>query len=509
VDSPYINTVHIKTQRTRVHSPYYDKRIELLLKNVTFVRLPNGNRRLLDNDSVPIDAFTQFHKHMDKKLKLGEGTITLYDDNLARFLDYLIETKVFLSDVAPTRKELDEAVSSYPDYLTNGVKSKNSYVAEIAKRIGRFKGVNADGHHIAAVNHFLVFAEQLAKDTMELAELVTGITIDSPALVFSALQGQVKMSIHEINRIRQNSVLGANLRHIKPWKKARLQSENKGSQKAIDPNSSIPLLQQTEDLYEEGIGMDFPLERLEELLENEPCPRNRSLWALLGGGGLRQSEGVITYIPLVFPEEHIVRIVDPNDWRGSSKYKVPHRFKGRETAKVYIIPVLKQIFFDSYIEWMKMRPLSEEDFVFLKYDRDTFAEPLHLASYSSLNKAFKKAQKRIGMKTMYTLHSLRHMFGVFMVNHFPTPWKTENGLDIDQVQTLMGHACLSSTQGYAQKDKSLLNARMELGERMLMGESHLDLPGMIVKNLRKQADAIEQKSMAHKEQQAMAIEETL
>ena len=479
------------------------------MKNVTFVRLPNGNRRLLDNDSVPIDAFTQFHKHMGKRLKLGEGTITLYDDNLARFLDYLIETKVFLSDVAPTKRELDEAVNAYPDYLANGVNSKDSYVVEIAKRIGGFKGITTDGPHITAVNHFLVFAEQLAKDTMELAELVTGVTIDSPSLVFSALQGQVKMSIHEINRIRQNSVLGANLRHIKPWRKARLQSENKGKRKTIDPNSDISLLQQTEELYEEGLNMDFPLERFQELLENEPCPRNRALWSLLGGGGLRQSEGVITYIPLVFPEEQIVRIVDPNDWRGSSKYKVPCRFKGRETAKVYIIPVLRQIFFDSYLQWMKIRPLSEEYYVFLKHDKKSYAEPLHLATNTTLNKAFKKAQRRIGMTTIYTLHSLRHMWGVFMVNHFPTPWKTSNGLDIEFVQTLMGHACIESTKRYAKKDKSLLNARMELGERMLMGEYHLNLPEMIVKNLRKQADAIEQKSMANNEQQAMTIEETL
>lgn len=479
------------------------------MKNVTFVRLPNGNRRLLDNDSVPIDAFTQFHKHMDKKLQLSEGTITLYDDNVARFLDYLIERKVFLSDVAPTRKELDESVSAYPDYLTNGIKSNDSYVAEIAKRIGRFKGVNADGHHIAAVNHFLVFAEQLAKDTMELAELVTGITIDSPALVFSALQGQVKISTHEINRIRQNSVLGANLRHIKPFRKARLQSENKSKRKTIDPNTDISLLHQTEELYEKGTNMDFPLERLQELLENEPCHRNRALWALLGGGGLRQSEGVITYIPLVFPEEQIVRIIDPNDWRGSSKYKVPHRFKGRETAKVYIIPVLRQIFFDSYLQWMKIRPLSEEYYVFLKHDQKSYAEPLHLATNTTLNKAFKKAQRRIGMTTIYTLHSLRHMWGVFMVNHFPTPWKTENGLDIEFVQTLMGHACIESTKRYAKKDKNILNTRMELGERMLMGESHLNLPEMIVKNLRNQADEIERKAMKHKEKKVTSIEEVL
>ena len=73
----------------------------------------------------------------------------------------------------------------------------------------------------------------------------------------------------------------------------------------------------------------------------------------------------------------------------------------------------------------------------------------------------------------------------------------------------MGHACIESTKRYAKKDKSLLNARMELGERMLMGEYHLNLPEMIVKNLRRQADAIEQKSMANNEQQAMTIEETL
>lgn len=480
------------------------------LKNVTLVRLPNGNRRLLDSDSIPIDAFTQFHNHMHKKLKLSEGTITLYDDNLARFLDYLIETKVFLSDVAPTRKDLDDAVSAYPDYLTNGFSSEDTYVVEIAKSIG-FKGVQTDGHHIAAINHFLAFSEQLAKDMVELTELVTGIIINSPSLVFSALQGEVKISHNEINRIRQNSVLGANLRHIKPWRKARLPSKNKRKvKKVIDPNNGKSLLDQTEDIYVQGANMDFPIEQFQELLENEPCSRNRALWALLGGGGLRQSEGVITYTPLVFPEEQIVRIVDPNNWRGSTQYKVPHRFKGRETAKVYFIPVFRQIFFDSYLEWMKIRPLSEEYFVFLKYDRDGYGQPLHLATYATMNKAFKKAQKRIGMTTLYTLHSLRHMYGVFMVNYYPTPWKILPGLDEGSVQKLMGHACISSTQGYAKKDEKLLDARMELGERMLMGETHLSLPEMIVKSLRKQADAIEGKqAIANKEKQTKPIKKAL
>ncbi|WP_042149549.1 MULTISPECIES: tyrosine-type recombinase/integrase [unclassified Pseudoalteromonas] len=461
------------------------------MKNVTPIKLLNGNRRLLLNsNSMPIDAFTQFVEHMKVKLGLGAGTIVLYSDNVAKFIDYLIEAGVFLCDNAPTQDALDTAVEAYPDFLVNGVSSTEPYIVTIAERM-EFNGIKSDGTHIAAVNHFLTFAVRLAKDMKLLAEIETGIKLDSPAFVFTALEGEVKMSHHEIKRIKENSILGANLRVIKSIKKNKLKSVRKSSRTSIiDPNSGVSLLEQMEE-YEEGRKRAFPFDRFQELLEKEPCPRNRTLWSLLGGGGLRQSEGVVTYIPLVMPEMQEVYIVDPNDYRGSSKYENPKRWKGRETAKVYLIPTIRQIFFDSYREWMKIRPESEEDFVFLKLDDVGYGQPLHLATYWALNKAFKVAQRRIGMTRIYSLHSLRHLYGVFMINFFPTPWKNEPGLDLNTVQTLMGHASITSTQGYAIKDKNVLEAKLEAADRMLMGETHLSLPEMIIKNLRKQADEFE------------------
>jgi hypothetical protein len=462
------------------------------MKNVSFIRLPNGKRRLVDNDGVVIDAFTRFQGYLKVKCSIKKSSIIIYEDNTAQFINYLIEAGVFMSEVAPTEGTIDKVINSYPEYLVNGKNSEDTFVTSLAIQMN-YQTISADGTHIAAINHFLKFAQNLAKEMKQLAEIITGVKFDSNALIFSSLDGEVKMSRYEIMRIKQNSIVGANLRHIKPSKKRTLKSVKKPTGKSIiDPKSSTPLLDQTEDVYVKGKNMDFPLSRFQELLENEPSPRNRCLWSLLGGGGLRQSEGVATLDSLVFLKEQIVRIIDPSDWRGSSKYPTPHRFKGRMTAKVYIIPVYRKIFFDSYVEWKKIKPLSSEDYTFLKVDRDDYGQPLHLATYKALNDAFKKAQKRIGMKKLYTLHSLRHMYGVFMHNYFPTPWKRLPGLDLADVQTIMGHASAKSTKVYARQNDEVLEAKLEMADRVLMGDSHLSLPEMIVNNLRIQADSIEE-----------------
>lgn len=447
------------------------------MKNVSLIKLPNKTRRLIGQDSTTIDAYTQFFGYMNTKLDLAKGTKTNYGDYVADFIDYLIEAGVFLCDVAPTTKALDNAVNSYPDFLANGYNSDDPFVNGIAKALDK-SGLKDSTCQIAAINHFLSYSVQLAKDMKELAELETGQIIDSPSLIFSALDGEVAISRNEIRRIKQNSILGANLRQIKGTRKARLKARSKRQKGAV--------IQQ---------GKDFPFERFEELLINEPCPRNRTLWALLGGGGLRQHEGLSVNLALVDTENQIVRVEDPNDLRGASKYSPNEklRWKGRETAHVYVIPAIRKIFFDSYLELLRIRPISDLPFVFLKHDRDSYGNPLLEATYSTLNKAFKKAQKRIGMKKLYTLHSLRHLYGVFMRNYFPTPWKTLPGLPADEVQKLMGHSSADSTKKYARVVDELMSAKLELAERSLMGETNQSLPSVIANNLRKLADNIEGK----------------
>jgi len=57
----------------------------------------------------------------------------------------------------------------------------------------------------------------------------------------------------------------------------------------------------------------------------------------------------------------------------------------------------------------------------------------------SLQRWFKKYAKKAGINPSYTFHSLRHGFATRLV---------ENGMPINQVQLLMGHSNLSTTNVY-------------------------------------------------------------
>lgn len=446
------------------------------MKNITLIKLPNGNKRLIDSEGNPIDAFTRFLKYLEQKTLLKSSTISSYVEYVAHFIDYLIEAGILDAKNPPNQVAIDNAVDLYPIYLSEGVYSRNPFIADIAKKIGKTDGNLSTVPQVSAVNHFLTFSVQLARDMREYLETKKGTVIAAPELIFEALNGSRDMSHHEIQRLRNNSILGANLRKIKATRKTRLRGKIQKRVGSVTERKK-----------------DFPVERFEELLLNEPCPRNRALWALLGGGGLRQSEGLALPLDLVNCESQTVRVQDPNDLRGASKYSPAEklRWKGRETASVYILPFIRKIFFDSYLEYLRIKPISNSGFSFLKLDDDGYGDPLLNATNTTLNDSFKAAQRRIGMKTLYTLHSLRHMFGVFMLNFFPNPFTGELGLSIEDVQTLMGHAEIGSTRVYAQTHNELLLAKLEYAERKMMGDESLTLPSIIASSLRKLADKMD------------------
>lgn len=445
------------------------------MKNLSIITLPNSRKRLLDKEGVPIDSFNRFLNYLEPKVK--PKTFVTYIEYVAKFIDYLVELGVYDAKEAPRQSAIDNAINKYPEFLCQGMNSRDPFVRDIAKKMGRKNGMLNTVPAISAVNHFLQFSQQLARDMLEYMEYEQGVKIDAPEFVFAALKDITNISPQEIKRIRSNSVLGSNLRQIKATRNSKLYGRNSKAVGSVSERDK-----------------DFPITRFEELIDAEPCPRNRSFWLLLAGGGLRQSEGVSLPKGLVDCEMQKVRVQDPNDLRCASKYakKEKMRWKGRETAIVYFIPALKGRFFDAYLEYLKIRPISDAEFLFLKMDRDGYGDALINASNQSLNEAFKKAQERIGMEPEYTLHSLRHMYGVYMKNYFPNPYRNnELGLDAEDVQVLMGHANISSTHVYARTKSEVLQAKLEMMDNLLMGKKVESLPSIIAASYRSIADKLE------------------
>ena len=79
------------------------------MKNCLLVQMPNGKSRLIDvresSDSMPIDVFTQYQDRLFDRYA-SQKTRVAYRGHVARFIDYLIECGVLLSDIIPEESVL-------------------------------------------------------------------------------------------------------------------------------------------------------------------------------------------------------------------------------------------------------------------------------------------------------------------------------------------------------------------------------------------------------------------
>ena len=79
----------------------------------------------------------------------------------------------------------------------------------------------------------------------------------------------------------------------------------------------------------------------------------------------------------------------------------------------------------------------------------------------------------------YGRHSLRHFYGMFMLNYLPLP--DGFGLRIDEVQRLMGHKDQKTTLQYAREDKLILESKLSFADDAILSQavSPDDLPKLI------------------------------
>jgi site-specific recombinase XerD len=107
-------------------------------------------------------------------------------------------------------------------------------------------------------------------------------------------------------------------------------------------------------------------------------------------------------------------------------------------------------------------------------------------------KGFKKAVKQAEVPMPsndkdWSPHSLRHLYGVYMLNDYPVaPERGLFGLELIEVQMLMGHANIRSTQHYARAKHHRLAAKLKTSDEALLGltvEEKSLLPLGVIKRL--------------------------
>lgn len=230
----------------------------------------------------------------------------------------------------------------------------------------------------------------------------------------------------------------------------------------------------------------FPFNRFIELLKLSNL-REKLLYVILGGTGIRTHEGLQIRLD-DFDTDGNLLIRDFNDRKHMDEMdevqlSEMYASKGRCIENVYWIPGYEQIFRELLKLYLPMRDSCirkgggiDHGFLFVTSDSKP-GRPLYETQRSSHIKIFRNLSEALNIFDLGK-HSLRHMYGVFMLNFMPT--KTGKGLSLQLVSKLMGHATLKATAVYAVYEKTELERLLiEAHALMHSNEEEFDIKKLV------------------------------
>lgn len=468
----------------------------MALKHLTRLaagRADPSDLRFIDDDGAELHLLVSFHGHLRSR-GYSVGTRKRYMEAAARFVDYLIECDVFRRPARPIA--IAEAINAYPIFLRDGAGTdwpELPTLPDYAQEIGFADGLAANSFTpvLAAVNQLLRFGKDEAlRAAAAFDDHGMQVEWDDLRTAFAAIEGSERWSRAEKDRLRQQTLLGGVIRLREELQRPR------GLRSPVRGGVQVDL-----------VNKEFPFERLGDLLDAALSARDRTLWALLAGGGLRLHEALNLRFSDVDPRTGEVWIVDPDNHRFGQAMQERDRlrFKGRAMSKVYLFEPLRTAFWAALKDYLDTEFVGtsdpSNDFLFRKIDGGGRGDALVGASDTAIEKQFKAAVRRARVPGpreapdhLWTPHSLRHCYGVYMLNYIPVPGGP--GLRLTEVQALMGHARIESTAIYARHDQLLLEAKIEAADMALFDAGSTfdgnlsEFPHAIADRLRTLADSI-------------------
>lgn len=416
-----------------------------------------------------------------------------YVETVCHFVDYLYETGVLGKfgdeDPLPSRRHVNEAVDAYVPLLLRGsvdtVKRLTAAQAEDGGETGEWlvkavRSLNIAPYArksldnvIAPINLFLRHSEALAQEAHDLAN-AHGIELShdySPLI--NAVSGFTRLTPHERAAVRSSTLLGGVVRmHGEIRRPSGIRHQAKHNQT-------------------DRVALDFPVVYMDALLEQATSWRDRALWLLLLASGIRRSEALNLQWSDIDYEGRRVYVLDP-DSRRYGRFMTPEekrRFKGRKVSWTYLWEPWRSRFFEALAEYRQREwrlPTDGNKYVFqkLRSEGGKVGVPLFNASDGALAEPFNKAVAKAGIpgpgasEEQWTPHSLRHAYGVYMLNYIPIG-PGVYGFQETDVQALMGHESITATRQYARRKEDVLRARLEYADKaaldMVVGHSELQM----------------------------------
>lgn len=206
-----------------------------------------------------------------------------------------------------------------------------------------------------------------------------------------------------------------------------------------------------------------------------------ALYSLLAATGMRTHEALqLRFIDIITEIDGSTSIELHSPFSRPTPGLTPNEsaklaWKGRETHRTFMIEPFASIFWENLKNYLELEynQSVNHDFIF-QLDN---GRPFFTSDRKNRNTTFKRYATKSGVKETKSIriHSLRHMYGTYILNYMPVPGNRIPGLPLVYVQRLMGHASSSSTMRYAKQDEDILDAYLEHANKYVMGQGEASL----------------------------------
>lgn len=435
-----------------------------MFRNVTLLKTQVNGRQswqLLDPDGRAIPAFDVFAKTLEQR---SINTRKSYLRSLAEFFDFLFEAATWSADgEVGSQDTLVTIIGAYDDYLILGNESGNPIAQRISQTIPspRISKASSGTKH-AAIRKFLKLSERIRMQMLELTNAGFQAGSVSQQKLIIGLGERREPTAYERQSIVCNSMLAGCI--------------SRGPQlieEGILPTSTPDLTYEHERA--------FPFDRVGDVLNGMTTNRDKALYAFCAASGCRVSEALQLLWEDVDTAAQKVRLIDPKSRPHSPSYLALHPgerdhlvWKGRATSLTLLIEPFASAFFVALAAYLRYEyvPHGRHKFVFQYTHQGEAGHPYFLASASSRNGVLNRALKLAGVTGVEGPHSLRHMYGTYLLNYFPRPDGTY-GLPLAIVQKIMGHKHAKDTAKYARDDRDLLEVELQNANMMLYGNGQV------------------------------------
>ena len=447
------------------------------MKNFVLVEAPEIRRERhlllhlnpnIDDKDRELASFSHYSRWLVRH-GYSEATILKYSENVANFLDFLFEASKSRSLLAE-EMDFEDVVYSYESYMLFGKDSENPLAKELAETLNKENKTSP----ISLAQNIQVSIQWFIENS--LLALAKSGNVD-PFFGFFFERKATQRSNAEKTKIKEKSWLAGTMRNS-------LNSLAKTNRREpLFPGLTRRQRKTGSNAFKIS---PFPIEHSVSLVRSKKPNkssfyyRDMAFYSLLAATGGRTHECLqLRFRDINTDGEGFNRIEfnspfgRENPGLTASEHK-KLAWKGRETEKTFMIEPFASIFWEHLKNYLRLEYNSSvnHDFVFQKRN----GRPFFTSDRKNRDSTFKSYSKKAGTKLekKYGLHSLRHMYGTYILNYMPIPGKGM-GLPLAYVQKLLGHASPTSTQRYARRDVDILDGFIEHANKYVTGRGEESL----------------------------------